>query len=425
MDGKQFVAFTREDRQWDCRFNVQLSSDLANLVDAIKKDFQNGRLKYVLVGGVEIGTRPYQDDYKIRHVHVAAMFVNRVSKRSILNTWNVKTGNGYYLVPRDRNKPLSGWIDHHKKEFSKVDPTRCVELELGNQPKDHAPPGQSFVKRSDEEKKKKTNEILISLKKLIEQKKEKEAFELYPRTYLMYGEKIKAMVMQTHDKLKSTGHPHIWLYGSPGLGKSAIFNFIYPNYYKKNLYNKFFDLFNPNYHTHVLLEDLDHDAIDRLTLNFVKTICDETGFAVDQKYKTPQVARSTILVTSNFTIDELISHSTETNPNSRTQNKQALHRRFLHIDIRSILYLLGLKLLPKYELNVLKKEGNSDPSKLFIAWDYSIDMPTCEELKPVVYYQQLIKNHYYGTNDDIDGNEADQFEEISIMPPRLGLQPGD
>ena len=62
MDGKQFVAFTREDRQWDCRFNVQLSSDLANLVDAIKKDFQNGRLKYVLVGGVEIGTRPYQDD---------------------------------------------------------------------------------------------------------------------------------------------------------------------------------------------------------------------------------------------------------------------------------------------------------------------------------------------------------------------------
>lgn len=101
------VPYHHEDRQWDARFNVQQDEDLANLLDGIKATWDKGLLKYILVGGVEIGTRAYQDDYKIKHVHVASIFHNRVSKRSILRHFNVKEGNGYYLVPRNRDFPYS------------------------------------------------------------------------------------------------------------------------------------------------------------------------------------------------------------------------------------------------------------------------------------------------------------------------------
>mgnify|MGYP006888933203 FL=1 len=92
-----FVSHSTEDRQWDARFNVQRDEDLAELVANIKRHYESGVLRYILVGGPEIGTRPFQDDYQIRHVHVAAIFNNRISKRSILQHWGVKTGKVLFL----------------------------------------------------------------------------------------------------------------------------------------------------------------------------------------------------------------------------------------------------------------------------------------------------------------------------------------
>ena len=353
------VPFTTEDRQWDARFNVQDDADLTRLLDAIQSEHERGKFKYVLVGGVEIGTRPYQDDYQIKHVHVAAIFHNRVSKRSILKNWNIKEGNGYYLVPRNRDLPYSGWRNHHIKEFSKVDKSKCVLFEVGNLPEDIKKPR---VQPSEEEKKRKIDDILIELKDMIQDGHEEEAFKKFPRNYLTYGEKIKAMVTQKRDFFKTNGNPHIWLYGYPGTGKTAILSYIYPKYYKKNLHNKFFDLYKPEEHTHVMLEDLDHEAIERLSMNFIKTICDEAGFPIDQKYKTPQLVRATVLVTSNFRIPE-ICEGTEHGGDITTS---AILRRFWHIDIQSLLRLLGLKLLPKYERQQLAKEGNTNPGKLHI-----------------------------------------------------------
>ncbi|MEY3496873.1 MAG: Phytophthora parasitica virus, partial [Actinomycetota bacterium] len=178
-------------------------------------------------------------------------------------------------------------------------------------------------------------------------------------------------------------------------GKSAVLSFIYPNTYKKNLYNKFFDLYDPKIHDHVMLEDLDHDAVDKLSTNFIKTLCDESGFPIDQKYKTPQLARSTILVTSNFTLQEVIMQSEESNIFGKEGNYAALLRRFWHLHIKDFLRVLGLKLLPKYEIQMLKKQGNTDPSKLFYSYDYNLDMPTCTPLQQPEYYQQLIKDSFY------------------------------
>lgn len=329
-------------------------------------------------------------------MHVAVVFESVHSKRSILLGWKIKQGNGYYLVPRNKNLPLAGWRAHHTKEFSKVDPSKPILLEFGTLPQDRSPNGQAtFTARSTEEKKRKIDDVLIEMRGMIESGDDTGAFKKFPRTYLQYGEKIKALTLQKRDKLTSDGHPHMWVHGPAGCGKSAVLSFVYPKYFKKNLHNRFFDLYDPAEHTHVMLEDLDHEAVECLSTNFLKTICDEAGFPVDQKYKTPQLARTTVLVTSNFTINQLISQSTEANVFGKENNIKALLRRFWVLDGRDLLKMLGLMLRPKYEIGLLKKEGNSDPGKLFIGWDYVNDAPTCEPLKTPAEYQQILKDIYY------------------------------
>ena len=246
------------------------------------------------------------------------------------------------------------------------------------------------VQASEEEKKRKIDEVLIEMKSMIENGEEDQAFKKFPRNFLTYGEKIKAMVKQKKDFFKTNGDPNIWLYGYPGTGKTAILSYIYPQYFKKNLHNKFFDLYDPATHTHVLLEDLDHEAVERLSINFIKTICDEAGFAIDQKYKTPQLTRTTVLVTSNFQITEIIPDGP-----GIEQNKGALLRRFWHVNILSLLRLLGIKLLPKFDRQQLAKDGNQDPGKLFITWDYLTDTPLCTPLRSPQEYQKTIKDHFY------------------------------
>lgn len=379
------------DRQWDARFNVPTDEDLSTLLDNIKAADKAGKFQYVLVSGVEIGTRPFQTDHLMRHVHCAFVFANRVSKSSVLKTTGHKIGNSYYLVPRDRNQSVEGWIAHHKKEDTKINDTLVLH-ENGLPPANKPGAQAAVVKRSPEEKKRKLDDIIREMKDMIEEGREKEAFSKFPRNYLTYGEKIKAMVSQRRQFFKTNGHPHIWLTGYPGSGKSAILQVIYPDYYNKDLNNRFFDLFKPDEHTHTLLQDVDHETINKLGVQFFKTACDEAGFPIDQKYKTPQPIRTTVLVSSNFTIEQVVPEDMP----GRSDNIVALRRRFWEVDINNLLRLLGLKLISKYEIKGLKLRGNTDPSKIFMDYDYLRDIPTGDPIKEPAYYQEMIKRHYYG-----------------------------
>lgn len=382
------VPYHHQERQWDARFNVQQDEDLQTLLNNIEQEYERGKFSYILVSGLEVGTRPAQDDYRVRHVHVAVIFNNRVSKASILKNWGIKEGNGYYLVPRNRDLPYSGWRAHHIKPYSKINGDQLILYERGVLPEDIK---RKVIEKSPEEKKRKVDEILIDMRSMLENNETEEAFKKYPRTYLQYGEKIKAMVTQKKDFFKTNGDPHMWVYGYPGTGKTALLSYVYPKYFKKNLHNKFFDLYDPAEHTHVLLEDLDHEAVERLSLNFIKTICDEAGFAIDQKYKTPQLTRTCVLVTSNFTIPDLVDEG-----KGIEQNKAAIMRRFWMVNIFDLLRLLQLKLLPKFDRNQLKKEGNDQPGKLFITWDYMTNTPLGMPMKSPEEYQAIIKTAYYG-----------------------------
>lgn len=386
-----FIPFTAMDRQWDARFNVPTDEDLQQLLDNIKTLDQQGKFQYVLVGGVEIGDRPFQGDYLIKHVHCALVFPNRVSKASVLTKLGVKQGNGYYLVPRNRALPVNGWIEHHKKEKTKINDDFCL-YEAGTPPTDTAGVGLPTVKRSQEEKKRKLNDIIVEMKGMIEEGREKEAFAKFPRNYLTYGEKIKAMVTQQRNFFKSDGHPHIWIMGAPGSGKSAILQVVYPTYYNKDLNSRFFELYDREAHTHTLLQDLDHATVEKLGVQFLKTICDEAGFPIDQKYKSPQLTRTTVLVSSNFAIHDVLPEDMR----GRNDNLLALRRRFFEVHVGDFLRLLGVKLLSKYEIKGLKMAGNQDPRKLFIMWDYLRNIPTGEPLKTAEEFQEMVKTAYYG-----------------------------
>lgn len=386
---KTFTPFNYQDRQWDARFNLPTQEDVDTLVAAAQSLFDAGRLRYLLIGGVEIGANPKQDDYNIRHCHVALYFHNPTAKSAILKHLAVKQGYGYYLVSRNRNLPFSGWRKHHTKVETKVDGNQLVLLELGVLPEDD---NRQFVLRSNEEKKRKVDEVLIEIRDMLKQQKtEDEIFQRFPRNWVQYGEKLKSMTVQRADFFKSNGDPHIWLHGTPGCGKSSLIAWIYPKLYKKNLYNRFWDLYNPNVHTHTLLEDLDHQAVETLKLNFIKTICDESGFTYDQKYKTAQPARTTVLVTSQFTIQCILQNVLVEN----SSQQAAIRRRFWEVSAIELQRILKVKLRNTYELRQLKKEGNEDPSKCFISWNYPEDMPSLRPLPTVEEAQAMIREAYY------------------------------
>lgn len=385
------IKYTNKDRQWDARFNSVDDESDAVIVSCAQFQVSKGRLRYILVGGPEVGTNPRQDDYGLRHVHLCLLFNNPYAKATVLNMFNIV--QGYYLQQRNRSLPYSGWRNHHVKAASKVDPKNAILFEYGELPTDYK---SNYALRSTEEKKRKVDEVLVDIKEMLKnQKTEDEIFEKYPRNWMQYGERIKSMMVQRKDFFQSNGDPHIWLYGSAGSGKSSLINYVYPNAYSKNLYNRYFDLYDPTKHDHVVLEDLDHAAVESLSLNFIKTLCDESGFTYDQKYKAAQPARTTVIVTSQFDIGNILMGQ-EKQVEIAKQGK-AIRRRFWEIKVTELHRILSIKLRTPYELRMLKQEGNTDMSKCYLGWNYPENMPSLKPVPAPLVCQSLIRNAFYAT----------------------------
>ena len=104
----------------------------------------------------------------------------------------------------------------------------------------------------------------------------------------------------------------------------------------------------------------------------------------------PQLSRATVLVSSNFTIRDVVPEGA-----GFDQNLSAVCRRFWQIKIYELLRLLQLKLVDKAERAKLKRDGNNDMSKLFLEWDYVTDVPTGKPIKSPAEYQQIIRDYFF------------------------------
>lgn len=109
----------------------------------------------------------------------------------------------------------------------------------------------------------------------------------------------------------------LWYTGPPGCGKSHAARALSVDYYLKPM-NKWWDGFNPRSHKLVLLEDLDQDQT--FMGHYLKNWADKWSFAAEKKGSTIQIRPECIVVTSNYTIEQIW--------HSDPSLIQALKRRF-------------------------------------------------------------------------------------------------
>ena len=119
----------------------------------------------------------------------------------------------------------------------------------------------------------------------------------------------------------------------------------------------------------------------------------EAGHRFDQKYEVGGHTVSTVIVTSNHTIKEIFNTVVKYYSEMVVQ---AMERRFLQCKIENLLVQLGMKMVSTYDMNLLKKAGNVDVSKLFIDWDYLRNEATGRPIKTPEQCYEVIRQFYYG-----------------------------
>lgn len=392
-------------REWDIRLNVPEDDEaraayLGDIIANIASEFNTGTITSVLVSGVEIGTVSHRTDYGHHHVHVAVIFKERRSQMAIYKSWGVDTDKyAYWGDQRNPAFPYSGWWDHHTKEFSKIskDPKDWCLFKRGQLPSDYNKK-RKYVVASKDEVSLTADERTRKIKEMFaEGASDKEVFERFPNAWVRMGARIKGLARagERHVEKEKSSLPHLWVWGEPGTGKTQVIKWLFPEAHLKDLTTHFWNGFDPAVQKEVILEDLDHEAVQKLGSNFFKQLTNEAGYRYDQKYEVGGETVSVILVTSNHTVREIfgtvVKYASEV-------VVQAMERRFLQCNIEDLLRTLGLKLVSSYDRAILKKRGNLDASKLFCDWDYLRNEPTGEEVKAIDYYHDLIRDAFYGVS---------------------------
>lgn len=84
------TEWAEQDRQWDIRINLgdgdctlaEASTELDWFVDKVRAW---DKIKYVFVGGIEVGDNPSQDDFKRFHVHVCLILFTPNTRRAVVH----------------------------------------------------------------------------------------------------------------------------------------------------------------------------------------------------------------------------------------------------------------------------------------------------------------------------------------------------
>ena len=129
---------TRESTEWDVR--VDCVNGITPETIRSQMQVRLSELVYGLIGGLERPDSTTLTDGSIGskedHVHVALVFLVPVCRATALKMCRETKLGDEYATPRNRKFTYAGWLAHHTKIASKVDPESTLFYEHGTLPMD-------------------------------------------------------------------------------------------------------------------------------------------------------------------------------------------------------------------------------------------------------------------------------------------------
>lgn len=129
---------TRESTEWDVRVDCVNGITPTTIRDQMQ--LRLPELAYGLIGGLERPDSTTLTDGSIGskedHVHVALVFLTPVCRATALKMCRESKVGDEYATPRNKKFTYAGWLAHHTKRASKVDPESTLFYEHGTLPMD-------------------------------------------------------------------------------------------------------------------------------------------------------------------------------------------------------------------------------------------------------------------------------------------------
>jgi hypothetical protein len=128
--GKRALYRNRTSLEWDLGlrlFSEDWNREASDIIQQL--EINTSRLHYALVGGIEETAKAG------RHVHIALIFKNHVSKHAVLHMLNRVDIPNQYCNPRNQRYSYIGWKCHHTKIDTKLGPERQL-YEYGQLPQE-------------------------------------------------------------------------------------------------------------------------------------------------------------------------------------------------------------------------------------------------------------------------------------------------
>lgn len=282
------MAFNRPNRNWVFTLNNYTLMECEMICNQAVACIASGSLKY-LVYGKEVG--------QSGTLHLQGLVLFKDAKtRSAVKTW--------FGTQRIHLEPMKDTSFQNASNYCKKGKQSHAEWELDHEAGAHfgedAEVMEFGILPSDKSIGQKAKDDYAGA---VQAAKEGRFDDIDPKMYLRFYGTLKAIHrdhMQSPPDLNDTCGE--WIVGAPGLGKSRYVRYHYPGFYHK-LPNKWWDGYQGQ--EVVLVEDM--DPSHAWMAYSLKIWMDRYAFPIETKGGAGLIRPKKIVVTSNFTIEEILA----------------------------------------------------------------------------------------------------------------------
>ena len=307
--------------------------ELRAMISSLKN--MQASLEYAILSNIEVGEKPSMLQYKKLHCHLFLKYHKDTLFTHVYDQLHLErfAGTGYW-IRTDEIKPYheAGYVKYCLKSETKVGDTWPL-FEHGTR---------------IEKKKRSTDTSRIELAKKCKTRKECIAHDESDLAYWLSFAGREIMKLYRTPEVIVVPDKHImsqqrWVIGEPGLGKTHTLIEYYTILCKEKLYlappGRFWDGYDPDFHTMILLEDVDTEYLkafgDNDGISKLKAMTDGKPFWYEEKGMARELSPAKpFIVSSNIAMQHLLDPKTTTNIGIHIT---ALERRFIVSTLRQFM----------------------------------------------------------------------------------------